>query len=65
MEGKHVKTAQAVYDNNQPVVAFQLTDEGSVLFAQATQANIGKVITIQLDGKTISAPTVNSAITGG
>ena len=65
MEGKHVKTAQAVYDNNQPVVAFQLTDEGSALFAEATRANIGKVISIQLDGRTISAPTVNSAITGG
>ncbi|MDR2505817.1 MAG: protein translocase subunit SecD [Oscillospiraceae bacterium] len=65
MEGKDVKSAQAVYNNNVPVVAFELTDEGSKKFAEATLANIGKTISIVLDGTVISAPTVNSAITGG
>ena len=65
MEGKHVKTAQAAYIDNQPVVSFQLTDEGTQLFADATRANIGKIIDIQLDGRSISSPKVNTAITGG
>jgi len=65
MEGKDVKTAQAVLMDNEPVVAFELTDEGKEKFAEATTANVGKTISIQLDGQVISAPTVNTAITGG
>ncbi|MDR1598332.1 MAG: protein translocase subunit SecD [Oscillospiraceae bacterium] len=65
MEGKDVKTARAALVDNQAVVAFELTDEGAVKFAEATQKNIGRTISIQLDGRVISAPTVNSAITGG
>lgn len=65
MEGKDVKTADAGYMENKPVVSFQLTDEGTKLFAAATAQNIGKTISITLDGKVISAPTVNTAITGG
>ncbi|MDR1263787.1 MAG: protein translocase subunit SecD, partial [Oscillospiraceae bacterium] len=65
MEGKDVKTARAALVDNQPVVAFELTDEGAVKFSTATQANIGKTISIQLDGRVISSPRVNSAITGG
>jgi protein-export SecD/SecF family membrane protein len=65
MEGRDVKTAQAVLMDNQPVVAFELNEDGTKKFAEATQANIGKQIEIRLDGRVISAPTVNTAITGG
>lgn len=67
MEGKDVKSASAQYiqSSGSPVVAFELTDEGTQLFAQATAANLGKTITITLDGETISAPTVNSVISQG
>jgi protein-export SecD/SecF family membrane protein len=65
MEGKHVKTAHAALANNLPVVAFELTDEGRTLFADATTANVGKVISIKLDNTVISSPVVNSAITNG
>ncbi|GHU70165.1 protein translocase subunit SecDF [Clostridia bacterium] len=65
MEGKDVKTARAALMNNQPVVSFELTEEGTQLFADATRANIGKQISIQLDGRVISAPRVNSEISGG
>ena len=67
MEGKHVKLAvatnQSGYGNM--VVSFQLTDEGRDLFAKATAENLGKTISIELDGQVISAPTVNSVISNG
>jgi SecD/SecF fusion protein len=47
------------------VVHMEFTSEGSSLFAQATQANIGKPIYILLDGQIISQPTVNTTITDG
>ena len=66
LEGAMIKNAQAAQDENgQPCVAFELNDEGAKLFAEATAANIGKTISITLDGETISAPTVNSVIAGG
>ncbi|MBR5302560.1 MAG: protein translocase subunit SecD [Clostridia bacterium] len=66
MEGSMIKNAQASQDENgQPCVAFELNDEGAKLFAEATAANIGKTISITLDGEVISAPTVNSVIAGG
>lgn len=66
MDGSLVKNAQAQQDeNNQVVVAFELNDEGAAIFADATAKNIGKTISITLDGEVISAPTVNSVIPGG
>ena len=49
------------------VVQLELTDEGSVKFAQATEAayNAGESIAIYYDGKIVSAPQVNSVINGG
>jgi len=66
MEGSMIKNAQVSQDENgQPCVSFELNDEGSKIFAEATAANIGKTISITLDGEVISAPTVNSVIAGG
>ena len=61
-----VKNAAASQDENgQPCVAFELNDEGAKIFAEATAANLGKTISIILDGETISTATVNSVIAGG
>ena len=65
MDGGQVKTANSGVLEGMYVVQFELNSQGADAFAKATSANIGKVITIQLDGKTISDPVVNSAITGG
>ena len=65
-DGSMVKNAQAQQDqNNQVVVGFELNDEGARIFGEATTRNIGKVISITLDGEVISAPKVNDAILGG
>lgn len=49
----------------QYVVDLTLTDEGATKFEQATAANVGKTMPIVYDGEVISAPKVNSAISGG
>ena len=66
MEGGMVKNAQAAQDQDgKPCNAFELTDEGAKIFAEATAANLGKTISITLDGETISRATVNTVIAGG
>lgn len=69
LTGDQVKSAKAgIMDKNgirENVVSLTLTDEGSQKFAEATQANIGKLIYIIYDNAIKSAPRVNSAITGG
>ena len=66
MEGGMVKNAQAAQDQDgKPCIAFELTDEGAKIFAEATAANLGKTISITLDGETISRATDNTVIAGG
>lgn len=70
LSGTDIKTAEAktYKDNLNNVdyeVALTLTDEGAEKFAEATAANIGSRIAIVYDGETISAPTVQNAITNG
>ncbi len=66
MEGKNLtKAVPMLDDENGYVVAFELDDEGKEAFSKATSENIGKAISIRLDDTVISAPTVQTAITGG
>ena len=51
--------------NGQNEVALKFNQEGAKKFADATSANVGKVIYILLDGKELTAPRVQQAITGG
>jgi preprotein translocase subunit SecD len=46
-------------------VAFSLKDEGARLFADYTTANVGNFFAIVLDGTVVSAPYIQSPITGG
>ena len=67
MEGKEVEMAYATFDseNGGYVVAFNLTKAGSQIFAEYTGKYIGQTLSIVLDGVEVSAPTVQSVITGG
>lgn len=47
------------------VVRLEFNDEGKKLFGDITSKNVGKPIAIFLDGKILSAPTVQTAITDG
>lgn len=67
LDGSGVQGAQVSFDQQslQPSVNLILNSQGTKLFAQITQANIGKPVAIYLDGLPISTPTVQSAITDG
>ena len=47
------------------IVRLDFNSSGSAKWAQYTAANVGKQVGITLDGRVISAPTINSAISGG
>ncbi|MBR1866409.1 MAG: protein translocase subunit SecD [Lachnospiraceae bacterium] len=69
LTGSDVKNASAAIDNSgtvrEYVVQLVFSDEGTTKFAEATTANVGKRIYIIYDGEVASAPTVQTAITGG
>jgi len=48
-----------------PTVSIEFNPEGTRLFAQVTEANVGKNLAIVLDGSVQSAPVIRSAIPDG
>ena len=69
LTGDQVESAKAgIMDKNgirENIVNLTFTSEGTKIFAEATEANIGKIIYIIYDNTIASAPMVNTAITGG
>lgn len=63
--GRDLTTARLQFQNNTPVVYFSLNNEGSRKFAILTSNQIGNMLAIVVDNKVISAPYINTAITGG
>lgn len=51
--------------NSRTAIDFRFDGVGGRRFGSATAANLGERFAILLDGKVISAPTIQSAITGG
>ena len=49
----------------EPVIDFELTEDGAKKFADVTSANVGKQLAIVLDGQLYSAPRINSPIESG
>ena len=52
----------SVDENNQPAVAFTLSNEGGNKFGKVTSENIGRQLAIILDGRVQSAPRIESRI---
>jgi preprotein translocase subunit SecD len=66
MTGSDLKDAKAqIAQNNQAVVSMEFTTEGGKKFADITARNVGKQISIALDGEILTSPVVQEAITGG
>ncbi len=69
LTGSNIQSAEAgTQDDNgikNYVVQLTMDEEGAEAFAEATSNNIGDAIYIYYDGEIVSAPTVQSAITGG
>jgi preprotein translocase subunit SecD len=61
--GRDLRTARpGVGPFNDPIVAFEVKPEATATFAEATGANIGSRLAIVLDGRVVSAPTINARI---
>ncbi|MFL4997004.1 MAG: protein translocase subunit SecD, partial [Microvirga sp.] len=66
-EGGDLTDAQPAFDSQtrQPIVNFRFNIRGAQRFGQATTENLGRSLAIVLDNRVISAPTIQSPITGG
>ncbi len=67
VSGAGLDSAKGDYDQQTgaPVVAFSFKSTAAKEFANATRENVGRKLAILLDGKVISAPVIQSPITGG
>ncbi len=70
LTGAELEDAYAQIDNTTDAnsrnqVAFKLNKEGSEAFFNATSQYVGQIISITLDGETISSPLVKVPISGG
>jgi len=67
MSGENLIDAQPNFSSqsNEPTVSFTLDRLGAQKFGRTTTDNVGKRLAIVLDGKIISAPSINEPITSG
>ncbi|MEK7458849.1 MAG: protein translocase subunit SecD [Patescibacteria group bacterium] len=67
LSGKDVTRAEVAFDPQTvaPYILLSFSSEGGDLFAALTEANVGQVIGIFLDGEAITTPVVQGAIYGG
>jgi SecD/SecF fusion protein len=63
--GEMLVDSQPSFQDGNPVVSFRFNTQGGRRFGAITSQNVGKNLAILLDGEVISAPRINSAITGG
>jgi SecD/SecF fusion protein len=65
--GESLVDAQPSYDQQRamPVVSFRFDTRGAITFGQITSSNVGKRFAIVLDDQVITAPVIQSPITGG
>lgn len=66
LTGTDLKDAREETDQQgQNVVSLEFTDAGAQKFAELTAENVGRTISISLDGQVLTAPNVKEPITGG
>ena len=67
LEGDVITDAKDEFNQltGQPEVSMTMNADGARRWAELTKANVGKAITIVLDGVVYSAPRVNGEISGG
>jgi preprotein translocase subunit SecD len=67
VEGGDLIDAQPAFDQrtSEPIVNFRFNIRGAQRFGQATTENVGRPLAIVLDNEVISAPRIQTPITGG
>ena len=63
--GENLTDARVSFQEGQPVVSFRFNTIGGRKFAEVTSSHIGERLAIVLDNEVISAPNIQTAITGG
>lgn len=63
--GEMLVDSQPSFQDGQPVVSFRFNTQGGRRFGAITAQNVGQNLAILLDGQVISAPRIQSPITGG
>ncbi len=63
--GENLTDARVSFQDGQPVVSFRFNTIGGRKFAEVTSAHVGERLAIVLDNEVISAPNIQTAITGG
>ena len=66
-DGGDLTDAQPAFDHQtqEPMVSFKFNLKGAQRFGQATAENVGRRMAIVLDNEVVSAPRINTPITGG
>ncbi|MDP3995893.1 MAG: protein translocase subunit SecD [bacterium] len=67
LTGQYLKKAEMGFDQTSyvPLVSLEFDEEGSRIFEELTEKNLGKILAIYIDDMLISAPTVQGKIAGG
>jgi SecD/SecF fusion protein len=67
LSGDRLTDARAAFEQQtqRPIVSFRFDSAGATRFAQITTANVGRPFAIVLDNKVLSAPVIQTPITGG
>ena len=63
--GENLTDARVTFQEGEPVVSFRFNTIGGRKFAEVTSNHIGERLAIVLDNEVISAPNIQTAITGG
>ncbi|GGA53686.1 protein translocase subunit SecD [Pelagibacterium lentulum] len=67
LSGDRLDRAAAAFDpdSGRPMVTFAFDRQGGTTFAEITAANIGQRFAVVLDGEVLTAPVIQTAISGG
>lgn len=63
--GENLTDARVTFSDGMPVVSFRFNTVGGRKFAEVTSSHVGERLAIVLDNEVISAPNIQTAITGG
>jgi preprotein translocase subunit SecD len=67
ISGDQLENATQSFDQQSgaPVVSISFNGQGAAIFSRVTREGVGKRFAMMLDGKVLSAPTINEPINGG
>jgi preprotein translocase subunit SecD len=68
VSGEDLTDAEPSFDSQrtgEPIVTFTFNTRGALRFAQTTSENVGRPFAIVLDNEVVSAPVIQTPITGG